>query len=49
VITDILNHISKKGSIVGQKTTLYIISNHIAQQSSEILMPWKGEKTSAIG
>ena len=40
----ILNHLPDQFHIIRQLTVLYVISEHVAQHTPEVLMPWIREK-----
>ena len=49
VVGNVLNHTRETFHIVWQQTLLYIVSEQVAEQTSEILMAWVAQERAAVG
>ena len=49
VVRDVFNHLAQQLTIVGQQALLYIVTQHIAEDTTEILVTWIAEERAAVG
>ena len=49
VVRDVFNHLAQQLTIVGQQALLYVVTQHIAENTTEILVTWIAQERTAVG
>ena len=49
VVRDVFNHLAQQLTIVGQQALLYIVTQHIAENTTEIFVTWIAQELTAVG
>ena len=44
VVRDVLHHLAQQLTIIGQKALLYVVTQHIAEDATEVFMTWIAEE-----
>ena len=48
VVADVFNHLAKQFTIVGQQALLYVVTQHVAEDTTEILVTWIAQERAAV-
>ena len=48
VVRDVFNHLAQQLTVVGQQAFLYVVTQHIAEDTTEILVTWIAQERTAV-